>query len=61
MVANVGMVGKQYPQELDMCGTRKEVVFEILLFQSHVETRGRHHWSWAEYTGWVLISAKADV
>lgn len=59
MAANVGMVGRQYPRELDMCGMQKEVVFEIRLSQSHVKTSGRRRLTLEEYIGWVIISARA--
>jgi len=42
MAANEGMVGMvKYPLEQDMCGMRKEVVFEIHLAQSLARTLSR--------------------
>jgi len=44
MAANEGMVGMvKYPLELDMCGMRKEVVFETHLGRSLARTLSRRH------------------
>ena len=51
MAANEGMVGRQYPQELDIGGMQKVVVFEIRLSQSHVKTSDRRHLTLVEYIG----------
>ena len=58
MAVNVGMVGIQYPRDLDMCGMQKEVVFESRLFQSHVKTSSRRHFALVEYIDWAIIWAR---
>ena len=59
MAANGGMVGRQYPRELDMCGRQREAVFEIRPSQSHVKTSGRRRLTLVEYIGWATILARA--
>ncbi len=58
MTVIAGMVGRQCPLELDMCGMRKEEVFGILRAHNHARTLSRYLPS-AGYTGWVTFLVMA--